>query len=73
MAEDIKGENWNAINDELDKISITIADENLNAIVGGDQAQVDKIFARIERYSKMITDPGFLNFGDLTDELKFDP
>ena len=43
----------------------------MNAIVTGDQEQVDKIFNRIERYSKMITDPAFLKFGDLTDDLKY--
>ena len=71
-SEAINRENWMAINGELDNISITIEDEHLNAIIGGNQAQVDKIFARIERYSKIITEPAFLNFADLTQELKYD-
>lgn len=44
----------------------------MNAMISGDQEQVDKIFNRIERYSKMITEPAFLKFADLTDDLMYD-
>ena len=70
--EAVRRANWTDINAELDKISITIIEENLNKIISeGDQAQVDKIFWRIERYSKMTTDPGFLDYADLTPEQKY--
>ena len=43
----------------------------MNAITKGDQAQVDKIFNRIERYSKMITIPAFLKFEEMTEDDKY--
>jgi len=36
IGEVVRRANWTAINNELDKISITILDENLNAIAAGE-------------------------------------
>jgi len=37
----------------------------LNSIFAGKQDEVDRIFMRIERYAKMITDASFLKFDGL--------
>lgn len=39
--------------------------------MAADQTHSDKIFNRIERYSKMITDPNFLKFESITEEDKY--
>lgn len=68
---DVSSHNWQLINAELDKISINIAEGDLSAIIKGDQAQIDRIFTRIERYSKIITDSNFLKFEDLKEEERY--
>lgn len=44
----------------------------MQALQKGQQDQVDVIFNRIERYSKIITDPNFLNFEALNEKDKYD-
>ena len=57
--------NWNTIAWELDKIGINIEDEALADIKESKQAPIDRLFMRIERYSKIIAGPDFLKFENL--------
>ena len=46
----------------MEKIGIDIGEEDLSKIGKGIQASIDKLFERIELYSKIIAGPQFLNF-----------
>lgn len=52
-------------------MSITIPDEQLAKLTKQDRTQVDALFNRIERYSKIITDSSFLKFDQLEEGDKF--
>ena len=65
LTAEVRKQNWQLIEEELDKIGINIGEENLLKIRQGVQAPIDKLFERIERYSKIIAGPQFLNFEGL--------
>lgn len=52
-------------------MAINIQEESLEAIFRGEQKQIDAIFNRIERYSKIITDAKFLKYEELKEEEKY--
>jgi len=66
--DDIK-KNWIILSDQLDKIGITIENETRDEIIKKEQAQIDRLFMRIERYMKIIAGADFLNFEFVPDDL----
>ena len=65
MSTEARNYNWNTIAWELDKIGINIEDEALADIKDSKQAPIDRLFMRIERYSKIIAGSDFLDFENL--------
>ena len=62
MSPDSRNTNWNTLADELDNIGISIDDSVLADIKDGNQAHIDRLFTRIERFSTIIAGPDFLKF-----------
>jgi hypothetical protein len=53
----------------LDKVGITIETETRDIIVQGDQAQIDRLFLRIERYMKIIAGAVFLEYNTVPENI----
>ena len=62
MSPDSRTTNWDTIADELDQIGINIEEGTLSEIKQAKQQPIDRLFKRIERYSKIIAGPDFLKF-----------
>lgn len=53
---------WSYISLELDKVGITVEPEVVDALVAQDsQDHVDRLFVRIERYTKILCGKNFLD------------
>ena len=57
----IKG-NWDIVCAELDKIGITVEDSFIDLLVKGNLAELNKLYARVERYLQIIAGDEFLKF-----------